>query len=84
MQFPLINTRADLDAIEGTFEHFQFMEFLRGSMVQRIDRAARPDNYGQSDYEGPEIAPQWEDVEDLSTIARFGFEKSDFLDGAHE
>lgn len=78
MQFPLINTRADLDAIEGTFEHFQFMEFLRGSMTQRVDRAVRPENYGRVDYDGPEIAPDWEDVEDLSMIARFGFTADQF------
>jgi hypothetical protein len=38
----------------------------------------RPDNYNDPDYEGDTIDPDWIDVEDLSTIERFGFSKEDF------
>lgn len=74
----VINTREDLDAIHGTPEHAEFMSFLRGSMTRKQDVAVRPDGYGQPGYEGPKIPPVWADVEDLSTIERFGFTKADF------
>ena len=74
----IINTRADLDAIAGTPVHAEFMTFLRGTMTRKQDVAVRPEGYGQPDYEGEVIEPVWEDVEDLSTIAAFGFVKSDF------
>jgi hypothetical protein len=74
----VINTREDLDAIAGTTEHAEFMAALKGSMTRKQDVAERPDGYGQPEYEGPEIPPVWEDVEDLSTIERFGFSKADF------
>lgn len=74
----VINTREDLDAIAGTPEHAEFMEFLKGSMTRKQDVAVRPEGYGQPGYEGDVIPPVWEDVEDLSTIVRFGFSKSDF------
>jgi hypothetical protein len=74
----IINTRADLDAIAGTPEHEEFMRFLKGSMTRKQDVAVRPEGYGQPGYEGDVIPPVWEDVEDLSTIERFGFTKADF------
>jgi hypothetical protein len=74
----IINTRADLDAIAGTPEHAEFMTFLKGTMTRKHDVAVRPEGYGQPDYEGEVIEPVWEDVEDLSTITAFGFQKSDF------
>ncbi len=74
----IINTRADLDAISDTPEHAEFMTFLKGTMTRKQDVAARPEGYGQPDYEGEVIEPMWEDVEDLSTITAFGFQKSDF------
>lgn len=74
----VINTREDLDAIAGTPEHAEFMAKLKGSMTRKQDVAERPENYNQPDYEGPEIPAVWEDVEDLSTIERFGFTKADF------
>ena len=73
----IINTRADLDAIQGTPEHVEFMAALRGSMTRKQDIAVRPDNYSQPDYDGEVIAPIWSDVEDLRTIERFGFSKVD-------
>ena len=74
----VINTREDLDAIAGTPEHEEFMKALKGSMTRKQDVAIRPDDYGKPEYEGPEIPAILEDVEDLSTIERFGFTKSDF------
>lgn len=74
----VINTREDLDAISGTQVHRSFMEALKGSMSKRVNTQTYPDNYGQPGYEGPVIEPIWQDVEDLSTIERFGFSKSDF------
>ncbi len=74
----VINTREDLDAIAGTPEHTEFMKALKGSMTRKQDVAVRPDDYGRPEYEGPEIPPVWEDVEDLTTIERFGFSKADF------
>lgn len=73
-----INTREDLDAIQGTPEHTEFMQFLKGTMTRKQDTAVRPDNYSDPDYDGEAIEPIWEQVEDLSTIERFGFSKSDF------
>lgn len=74
----IINSRQDLDAIIGTPEHAQFMAALKGSMTRRIDTQVYPNGYGQPDYDGPNLEPIWEDVEDLSTIERFGFTKADF------
>ena len=73
-----INTREDLDAIQGTPEHTEFMEFLKGTMTRKQDTAVRPDNYSDPEYDGEVIEPIWEDVADLSTIERFGFSESDF------
>lgn len=74
----IINTRADLDAIAGTPEHAEFMAALRGSMTRRQDTQVYPEGYGQPGYDGPALEPVWADVEDLSTIERFGFSKADF------
>lgn len=78
MDQTVINTREDLDALQGTPEHAQFMSFLKGSMSNRHDVAVYPEGYGQVDYAGAKIDPIWQDVEDLSTIERFGFTKADF------
>jgi len=74
----VINTRADLDALQGTQAHADFMARLKGSMTRREDQAEYPDNYGDPDYDGPTVEPVWVEVEDLSTIERFGFAKEDF------
>ena len=74
----VINTRSDLDAIVGTPEHAEFMDRLKGSMTRKQDVQVYPDNYGMPDYDGEKLEPIWEDVEDLSTIERFGFTKADF------
>ena len=54
------------------------MQMLKGSMARRQNVAVYPEGYGQPGYDGPAIEPIWEDVEDLSTIERFGFGKEDF------
>ena len=52
---------------------------LKGSMTLRRNVAVYPEGYGQTGYEGPAIEAVWEDVEDLSTIERFGFTKAEIL-----
>lgn len=73
----IINTREDLDAIIGTPEHEQFMQMLKGSMTRKQDVQVYPDGYNQPDYQGDKLEPIWTDIEDLSTIERFGFTKAD-------
>ena len=74
----VINTREDLEAVKGTPEYDEFMIALAGSMTRKQDVQVYPDNYNDPDYDGDKLDPVWEDVEDLSTIKRFGFQKSDF------
>lgn len=38
-----------------------------------------PEGYGSPEYEGPEIEPEWAEQEDLSSIQRLGFSKSEIL-----
>ena len=78
MEKPIINTRADLDALAGTPEHAEFMRFFKGSMTRKQNVQVYPDGYGQPGYEGPALDPIWEDVQDLSTITAFGFVPADF------
>lgn len=81
MQSLVINTREDLDALEGTPEHAEFMARLAGSMTRRQNVQVYPEGYGRPGYEGPAIEPVWQDVEDLSAVERFGFTKSEVLKG---
>lgn len=74
----IINSRADLDSIKGTPEYDEFMRTLKGSMTRKQNVQVYPENYGTPEYDGPALEPIWEDVEDLSTIIRFGFTKEDF------
>jgi hypothetical protein len=80
MALPIINTKEDLDAIGGTEDYVQFMDFLRGTMTKKVDVAIYPDGYGQPDYTGEEIPPVWEEVEDLSVITSFGFTKDELIE----
>lgn len=75
-----INTREDLDAISGTPEHAKFMDWLRGTMKRMEDRAAYPENYDNTLRPGDHgyVAPDWQEVEDLTVIERFNFSKEDF------
>lgn len=54
------------------------MERLKGSITRTEDQAVYPENYNDPDYDGPAIEPVWVEVEDLTTIERFGFTKGDF------
>jgi hypothetical protein len=72
-----INSREDLDSLAGTPRHAEFISLLKGSMVQRRNQAVYPEGYGQSGYTGPEVAADWVDVEDLSTVERYGFTKTE-------
>ncbi len=54
------------------------MAFLKGSITRKQDSSVYPADYNQPDYAGDKIEPVWQDVEDLSTIERFGFTKADF------
>lgn len=59
----VINTRADLDAIEGSTENAAFMAMLSGTLWR---------------MEKDDAAGTWRAVEDDSTIERFGFTRADF------
>ena len=63
MAFTVINTREDLNAIVGTIEYDVFMDSLRGTLWR---------------LEKDDLAQTWKAVEDNSTIAQFGFTRSDF------
>lgn len=80
MALPVINTREDLDSLQETnpAQYQEFMEYLKGSMTRQQNVAVYPEGYGQPGYEGEVIEPVWETVEDLSTIKRYGFKKTDF------
>lgn len=65
MASAVINTRADLDAIEGTPEHAAFMVMLAGTLYR---------------LEKDDTAATWRAIEDDSTVARFGFTRADFPD----
>ena len=75
----VINTREDLDAIVGTEAHAAFMARLSGSMTRKQDFAVRPEGYGQPGYDGEKIEPVWVEIEDLSTIKFFNFDKNEIL-----
>lgn len=63
MDFPIINDRDDLDALEGTVEHAEFMTLLEGSMwlILRDD-----------------VNRRFVAIEDDTVISRFGFVRADF------
>jgi len=75
-----INSREDLDALKGTQSYADFINYLKGSMTRKINVAEYPDNYKREGYDGPEIEPVWEEVEDMTVIERFGFSKEETLD----
>jgi hypothetical protein len=72
-----INSRADLDATEGTAEYYDFISYLKGTMLRKENIAAYPEDYNRLGYEGPEIEPVWVEIEDLSTITALGFTKAE-------
>jgi len=72
----IVNTRADLDALAGTPDHLAALRLLAGTMTATVDVAVYPDGYGDPAYAGPEIAPEWRQVETPDTIARLGFDRA--------
>lgn len=79
MALPVLNTREDLDAIAGTPEYGDFIAYLKGSLTRLVDTQTYPEGYGEPGYEGEPLAPAWSEVEDLSTVERFGFTKAEIL-----
>ena len=73
-----INSREDLLSISGTAEYNNFMILLKGTMTRKQDVQVYPEEYNNPDYLGEKLEPIWQDVEDLSTIKKFGFVKGDF------
>lgn len=65
MDFPIINSREDLDALAGTAVHAAFMASLAGTLW-RLER--------------DDVAQTWRAVECNVGIERFGFTRSDFPD----
>jgi len=59
----IINTREDLDAIQGTPEHAAFVAALAGTLWR---------------LEKDDIAGAWKATPDESTVARFGLTLADF------
>jgi len=80
MAFPIINSREDLDALKGTQEYADFIDYIKGSMTRKVNVAVYPENYNREGYDGPEIEPVWAEVEDLSVVTRYGFTKDELLD----
>lgn len=79
MALPVINTRADLDALVGTPAHAEFLRLLRGTITRMVDTQTYPEGYGTPDYTGQPLDPLWAEVEDLSSIERFDFTKADLI-----
>ena len=75
----VIQTRADLEAIQGTPEYFEFVKLLKGSMVKKVCTTVYPEDYDQDLKPGDEgfIPVEFEAVEDLSEIERFGFTRQE-------
>ena len=74
-----INTRADLDALQGTPAYAAAMATLNGSLIVKRDVAVYPEGYGQPGYSGPVVNSVWQDQENLESIAKLGFTKDEFL-----
>lgn len=72
-----INSREDLDAIQGTPEHSEFINYLKGTITQRRNIQEYPENYAKPDYTGEILEPIWESFEDTSIIEKFNFTKED-------
>lgn len=63
MEFPIINSRADLDAIKGTPAHAQAMKMLEGTLWKI-----------QADHNAKTFVA----IEDDSVIKKLGLKRSDF------
>jgi hypothetical protein len=74
-----INTRTDLEALAGTEAYAEALRRLRGSMVAKVNVAVYPDGYFEDGYDGPEVEPVWEEVENLEALNLLGLDKAEFL-----
>jgi hypothetical protein len=79
-----INTRVDLDAIAGTADHAAFLSYLVGTLTYRSDITVYPPQYDHTLQPGAPgyVAPNCQDIKDLSVITRFGFTKDQLLAAA--
>lgn len=73
----IINSRADLDVLQGTPEYDEFITKLKGTLTRKQNVQVYPEDYGTPEYSGPTLEPIWEDIEDLTTITAFGFTKEE-------
>ena len=82
MKKTVIQTRTDLDAIQGTAEYHDFIKLLHGSLVKKVCTTVYPEGYNQDLKEGDEgyIPLEFEEVENLEEISRFGFTKQEIID----
>ena len=80
MDLSKIRSRTDLERLRQSdaAAHAAFMERLRQSMVVQVDVAQYPEGYGEPDYPGPIVEPQFEQRENLSLISRYGLTPADF------
>ncbi len=78
---PIINTRADLNAIAGSKAHADFIAYLKGTLTRTTDVRAYPADYDRNlkpdaaGYLAPVLGP----VDDDSAAARFGFTREELL-----
>jgi len=77
MQY-IINTREDLDSIKTRQNMINLCLISKGQCQTMWINNVYPENYNTTEYSGEKLEPIREEVEDLTTITRFGFKKSDF------
>jgi hypothetical protein len=77
----IIQTRADLDAIQGTQEHADFIQLLKRSLSKKVCTTIYPDGYDNTLQEGDigYIPLAFAFVENLEEVSRFGFTKAEIL-----
>lgn len=74
-----INTRADLEALQGTPDYVDALRLLKGSLTVKMNVAVYPEGYGLPDYQGDPVDPVWADQECLESIVALGISKDEFL-----
>ena len=79
-QMKVINTLSDLEAVRDTPDFTGALQRLAGSLTRTTDVAEYPADYNTPEYDGPTIEANWQEVEDLSTVERFGVTKQWVLD----
>ena len=76
----VINTLSDLEAVRGTPDFTEALQRIAGSLTRTTDVAVYPADYNTPEYDGPTIEADWQEVEDLSVVERFGVTKQWVLD----